>query len=225
MPGHRLAALLCSKLCHDLVGPVGALLNGAELLADESSPEMRGQAIELMAQSAAEASARLAFFRMAFGAGGGLGESTPLARARQAALGMFAKGRVRLAWPETPAGAAMGKSDTRLLLNLVLLAASVLPRGGEVRVESGPMASALTTGEPASGRQWAVSARGLNAQLSLASKAALLGDLGEDVLTAETAVAQLCFHLAAAGQRRIVLREEPGGVFFEMPAGPTGQRL
>ena len=69
-----LAALLCSRLCHDLLSPVGAMSNGLELLADERDPEMRARCVELLEQSATISTNKLKFFRLAFGAAGGFGE-------------------------------------------------------------------------------------------------------------------------------------------------------
>lgn len=66
-----LASLLCSRLCHDLLSPVGALSNGLELLAEEKDPEMRKRCMELLEQSARTSADKLKFFRLAFGAAGG----------------------------------------------------------------------------------------------------------------------------------------------------------
>ena len=72
-----LAALLCSRLCHDLLSPVGALSNGLELLADEKDPEMRRRCFELLEQSAKISTDKLKFFRLAYGAAGGFGDVVP----------------------------------------------------------------------------------------------------------------------------------------------------
>ena len=72
----ELASLLCSRLCHDLLSPVGALNNGIELLADEQDPEMRERCLELLAESARASANKLKFFRLAFGAGGGTDVAT-----------------------------------------------------------------------------------------------------------------------------------------------------
>lgn len=77
-----LASLLCSRLCHDMLSPVGALSNGLELLADEKDPEMRQRCFELLEQSAKASADKLKFFRLAFGAAGGFGEQVPVNEAR-----------------------------------------------------------------------------------------------------------------------------------------------
>ena len=80
----ELASLLCSRLCHDLLSPVGALNNGLELMADEQDPEMRERCLELLAESAKASASKLKFFRLAFGAGGGFGEEIDTREARTA---------------------------------------------------------------------------------------------------------------------------------------------
>ena len=81
------ASLLCSRLCHDLLSPVGAINNGVELLADEHDPEMRGRCLELLGESARTSANKLKFFRLAFGAAGGFGEEVHTGEARTAIEG------------------------------------------------------------------------------------------------------------------------------------------
>jgi histidine phosphotransferase ChpT len=133
-----LAGLLCSRLCHDLLSPVGALNNGLELMADEQDPEMRERCLELLAESAKASANKLKFFRLAFGAGGGFGDSIDTREAKAALEGLFgADKRVELGWmveeDELPKGAV------KLLLNLALIAGDALVRGGrlDVGVERG----------------------------------------------------------------------------------------
>ena len=84
-----LASLLCSRLCHDLLSPVGALNNGIELLADEQDPEMREHCLELLAESARASANKLKFFRLAFGAAGGFGDAIDTREAQAALEGLF----------------------------------------------------------------------------------------------------------------------------------------
>ena len=94
-----LASLLCSRLCHDLMSPVGALNNGIELLADETDPEMREKCLELLADSARASANKLKFFRLAFGAAGGFGEEIDTHEAQAALEGLFgAERRIELGW-------------------------------------------------------------------------------------------------------------------------------
>src|SRR3954465_15727841 len=94
-----LASLLCSRLCHDLMSPVGALNNGVELLSDEQDPDMKEKCLELLAESARATANKLKFFRLAFGAGGGFAEEIDTREAQAALEGLFgAEGKVELGW-------------------------------------------------------------------------------------------------------------------------------
>ena len=128
-----LASLLCSRLCHDLMSPVGALNNGVELLADETDPDMRDKCLELLADSARASANKLKFFRLAFGAAGGFGEKVDTHEAEAALEGLFgAERRIELGWvvhdDKLPKGAV------KLLLNLALLTGDALVRGGRLDV-------------------------------------------------------------------------------------------
>ncbi|MFL6729648.1 MAG: histidine phosphotransferase family protein [Sphingomicrobium sp.] len=128
-----LASLLCSRLCHDLMSPVGALNNGIELLADEQDPEMRERCLELLADSARASANKLKFFRIAFGAGGGFGEAIATDEAEAALQGVFGpERRIELGWMVD--GDKLPKGAVKLLLNLALLAGDALVRGGRLDV-------------------------------------------------------------------------------------------
>ncbi|MBW6525612.1 histidine phosphotransferase [Sphingomonas sp. RHCKR7] len=136
------ASLLCSRLCHDLLSPVGALNNGLELLNDETDPEMRARCLELLNESARVSANKLKFFRLAFGAAGGFGERVDVREARQAVEGLLGDNkRLQLQWliaePELP------KAAVKVLLNLALIAGDTLVRGGTVTI--GVEESAETT--------------------------------------------------------------------------------
>ena len=133
MTDHDFAALLCSRLCHDLMSPVGALNNGLELLEDEHDPKMREQIVELLGDSATATANKLKFFRLAFGAAGGFGAEIDTAEARDVLAGLFgAEKKVELGWmvsePRLP------KDAVKLLLNLALIAGDALVRGGKLDV-------------------------------------------------------------------------------------------
>jgi histidine phosphotransferase ChpT len=126
-----LASLLCSRLCHDLMSPVGALNNGIELLADETDPEMREKCLELLAESARASANKLKFFRLAFGAGGGFGEEIDTHEAETALEGLFGpERRIELGW--MVGDKKLPKQAVKLLLNLALLAGDALVRGGRL---------------------------------------------------------------------------------------------
>jgi histidine phosphotransferase ChpT len=123
-------------LCHDLIGPIGAVSNGVEILYEENDPAVRDQALDLMAMSAGEAARRTEYYRVAFGAAAGRGADVEVNDLRRIAGALFERGRVSLEWPE-PSNAVqrLGIEGGKLALNLILLAASALPRGGTVLVE------------------------------------------------------------------------------------------
>jgi histidine phosphotransferase ChpT len=128
-----LAALLCSRVCHDVISPVGAIVNGLEVLEAEDDEEMRKIAMDLIKKSAVSASARLQFCRLAFGASGSRGASIDTADAENVARGLIDNDRISLKWNGQPRLAP--KNVVKLLLNLCLVAASAVPRGGVIAVE------------------------------------------------------------------------------------------
>jgi histidine phosphotransferase ChpT len=127
-----LAALLCSRVCHDVISPVGAIINGLEVLDEEKDEEMRGYAMDLIKKSAEQASARLQFCRLAFGAAGSAGASIDTGDAEKVARGLFGGERTQLEW-NVP-HLLMPKNQVKLILNLCLIAAATIPRGGIIEV-------------------------------------------------------------------------------------------
>lgn len=127
------ASLLCSRLCHDLLSPIGALNNGLELLADETDPAMRERCLELMNESARVSASKLKFFRLAFGAAGGFGERVDMREARTAIEGLFGETR-RLTIEWAVEQGDMPKPATKVLLNLAMIAGDTLVRGGTLTI-------------------------------------------------------------------------------------------
>jgi len=137
-----LASLLCSRLCHDLLSPVGALNNGLELLADEQDPEMRERCMELLAESAQASANKLKFFRLAFGAGGGFGDEIDTREARTALEGLYGPDkRTELGWMVVED--KLPKGAIKLLLNLAMIAGDALVRGGRLDVGAERQGGAL----------------------------------------------------------------------------------
>lgn len=124
-----LAALLCSRVCHDVISPVGAIVNALEVL-EEDDPSMREFALELIKKSARNASARLQFARLAFGAAGSAGAMIDLGDAGNVANGFLNDEKLSLDW-EAPR-ALLPKNQVKLLLNLLVIAAQAVPRGGKL---------------------------------------------------------------------------------------------
>ena len=150
----ELAALLCSRVCHDLISPVGAIVNGLEVLDDNPKPEDREFALDLIRKSAKTASARLQFCRLAFGAAGSSGAQIDLGDAQTMARGHIEDGKITIAWnlPRL----LLPKNRVKLLLNMLIIAQQTIPRGGTLTVDP------VGDGETMSFR---VTAAGLNARL------------------------------------------------------------
>lgn len=127
-----LAALLCSRVCHDVISPVGAIANGLEMLEDEKDPEMRAMALDLVKKSSAKASAQLQFCRLAFGAAGSAGADIDSGDAQNVANGLLVDDRTKIEW--NVARAYMPKNKVKLLLNMCLIASKAIPRGGLLTV-------------------------------------------------------------------------------------------
>jgi histidine phosphotransferase ChpT len=158
----ELAALLCSRVCHDVISPVGAVANGLEILADEEDEDMRQMAFDLVRRSADQASAKLQFCRLAFGAAGSAGSKLDLNEAGEIARMFIGDEKVKLEW--SMPHETRDKTEVKLLLNLMLMAISAIPRGGLV-----------TVGDDGGGL--VVSATGDGAKLPDASKRVLAGDI------------------------------------------------
>jgi histidine phosphotransferase ChpT len=150
----ELAALLCSRVCHDLISPVGAIVNGLEVLDDNPKPEDRDFALELIRKSAKTASARLQFCRLAFGAAGSAGAQIDLGDAQTMARGHIEDGKTAIAWnlPRL----LLPKNRVKLLLNMLIIAQQTIPRGGTLTVD--PVGEGEAMG-------FRVTAAGLNARL------------------------------------------------------------
>jgi len=150
----ELAALLSSRVCHDLISPVGAIVNGLEVLDDNPKPEDREFALDLIRKSAKIASARLQFCRLAFGAAGSSGAQIDLGDAQTMARGHFEDGKIAIAWnlPRL----LLPKNRVKLLLNMLIIAQQTIPRGGTLTIDP------LGDGETMSFR---IVAAGLNARL------------------------------------------------------------
>ncbi len=161
------AALLVSRVCHDLVSPVGAVVNGLEVLEDETDVAIRADALRLVAVSADQAAARLQFARLAFGAAGSAGAELDLSEVARIVEGLVKGGKIELQWQAHPLN--WPKDWAKLVMNTVLVAIDCLPRGGIVSVE--------TSSDP-SLPSFTVVAMGAVARLSSEAERALLGEPG-----------------------------------------------
>jgi histidine phosphotransferase ChpT len=163
-----LAALLCSRVCHDLISPVGAIVNGLEVLEEDKDEETKVFALELIKKSALVASAKLQFCRLAFGAAGSAGAQIDLGDAEKVARGLLADDKTKITW-NLPRE-LMAKNRVKLLLNMLLVAVGGIPRGGTVTVDPGE-----------GGQGFRLTAAGLNARLAEATVELLVGTPGRPV--------------------------------------------
>lgn len=192
-------SLLCSRLCHDLVGPIGALSNGIELIELEDDPTMAVEALDLLKMSASNAAIRLKFLRLVFGASGGDAMPLPVSEARATTLEFYADQRFRIDWP-TADGIDLTKNRVRLLLNMIMTAAFALVRGGTLSVVI-------------SDRELRVVAEHERAELSVEVTSALSG--GRSAATVEDARIIEAFHaalLAEASGLTLRLEQGPGRI-------------
>jgi histidine phosphotransferase ChpT len=129
----ELAALISSRICHDVISPVGAIANGLEMLDEEQDQSMRDQAMSLIRKSAYQASAKLQFARLAFGAAGSAGAEIDLRDAEKVARDFVQSPKHGMTWQGPPV--TLPKNKVKLLLNLVALGVVALPRGGTISVD------------------------------------------------------------------------------------------
>jgi len=187
-----LASLLCSRLCHDLLSPVGALTNGLELLADEKDPDMRQKCFDLLEQSAKTSADKLRFFRLAFGAAGGFGETVPCAEARALVDALVGNnGRIAISW--ALAGETLPKPAVKTLLNLALIAIDALVRGGTLDI-----AAETRVGDGGEVTEIVVRAAGTRIAFDPTVGQALDGSLPAAELSSKTAPAAMIQQLAAS---------------------------
>src|SRR5437870_11570717 len=160
----ELAALLCSRVRHDLISPVGAIVNGLEVLDDNPKPEDREFALDLIRKSAKTASARLQFCRLAFGAAGSSGAQIDLGDAQTMARGHLEDGKTTIAWnlPRL----LLPKNRVKLLLNMLIIAQQTIPRGGTLTVDAVGEGDAMA---------FRIAASGLNARIPQGVTALLQG--------------------------------------------------
>jgi histidine phosphotransferase ChpT len=206
-----LASLLCSRLCHDLLSPVGALTNGLELLAEERDPEMRQRCLDLLEQSARISTDKLKFFRLAFGAAGGFGELVPLADARAVVDALAANnGRITVNWQFS--GDQLPKPAVKVMLNFALMAIEALVRGGTIDI-------AAALGERSS--ELVVRASGARIAFDLEIGRALDGALAMHELSSKTAPAGMVRELVESlgGTIRHVVDEQALVLGAELPLG------
>jgi histidine phosphotransferase ChpT len=182
-----LASLLCSRLCHDLLSPVGAMTNGLELIAEEKDPEMRKRCFDLLEQSAKISADKLKFFRLAFGAAGGYGDMVPVEEARAVVDALAGNNRrIEVNW--SFGADVLPKPAVKTLLNLAMIGIEALVRGGtlDIGAELREGASEIV-----------VRAAGSRIAFDETIGRALDGSLPDSELSSRTAPAAMLHQLAA----------------------------
>ncbi|MEP1231376.1 MAG: histidine phosphotransferase family protein [Litorimonas sp.] len=165
-----LSALLCARICHDLISPVGALSTAIEILDDESNSDMHDDALNLVRNSSKQANAKLKFLRLAFGAGGSAPGIISVKEIQTLSQDMFAQGKASLLWQISDVG--IDKSQARLLLNMIMIGMQAVPRGGEVVISQANRSDGAT--------ELTIAATGPRARLELAVERTLIGKAPED---------------------------------------------
>ena len=168
--GLDLAALLCSRVCHDLISPVGAIVNGLEVYEEDNDEATKTFALDLIKKSAQTASARLQFCRLAFGAAGSAGAEIDLGDAEAMARGFIEDEKVKVTW-NVPR-VLLPKNRVKLLLNMLIIAGQTIPRGGSLTVDAVGAAPAMS---------FRIAAAGLNARVPQAIPGLLAGGAGATV--------------------------------------------
>jgi histidine phosphotransferase ChpT len=205
-----LAALLCSRVCHDVISPVGAIVNGLEVLEDDDDPSMRAVAIELIKKSAQSASARLQFCRLAFGAAGSVGASIDTGDAENVARGLFGNDKTSLSW--NAPRQFLAKNKVKLLLNLCLIAAATIPRGGVITVDLGVEGDSVAL---------RVASQGANARLAHGVPDLLLGRPEAGRVDAHTIQPYFAGLVARECGMIVEVALRPDGVVFQTRAATT----
>ncbi|HEX6979937.1 MAG TPA: histidine phosphotransferase family protein [Alphaproteobacteria bacterium] len=205
MPDLRLCELLAARICHDLVGPIGAISNGIELL-DQDGGTADAEVVKLIGSSARAASRRLQAYRVAFGSANTLPGAGCIGAVRELALALAGDGKVTIDWP-APAPEIDAQTDKRvakLILNLVIIALDCMPRGGVVRVEFVPVAKGMTA---------AVHCIGGPPRLTDEVRAGLEGVFDLDVSTPKAAPAYVAACLAREVGAVLTITGDPANEF------------
>lgn len=164
-----LSALLCARICHDLISPVGALGTAIEILDDPSNIDMHDDAMTLVRTSSRQAAAKLKFLRIALGAAGSAPGVVPTSEITKLADDMFADSKPDLVWEIDTDG--IDKNRARIVLNLIMLAIQAAPRGGTVTV---------TRSDTGEGEAFTLVSEGPKARLDAAVAKAIAGKAPED---------------------------------------------
>jgi histidine phosphotransferase ChpT len=200
----ELAALIASRVCHDLISPIGAIANGLEVLEEEKDEAMRAFAMDLIRNSAGQASSKLQFARIAFGASGGAGAEIDMREAGRCAAAMMAREKAGLDWQVS--AEMLPKLNAKLLMNLLIVATACVARGGMVRVAAAANGAAVPL---------RIAAEGERARLSNVARQVLVEGGPPDPLDAHAVQPLYCVLLAHEAGMALRVSEEADRVVFE----------
>ena len=214
MDNLKFSALLCSRLCHDLASPLGAINNGVEMLATETDPSLIRQITGLIEQSARQTTNRLQYYRLAFGAGGGLSSQVGLGQAKAAMEAFFGDQKIELEFD--PRQRTASPAVVKLLMNLALTAGETIIRGGKLVIE---------IEDQAPGTRLALRAEADKIKVRDTIADALAGRLAEEDLDSKSIPAVLAAEIASALGTSINLADPSAGGFslaVDVPAAGPG---
>ncbi len=189
----KLTALVTSRICHDMVEPMSAIIQGLEMIKSDADGKPDPDALSLLDNGVGKAWAKLEFFRFAMGGALAEGDSE-LEEGRAVANKLFGVLKPELVW-SAPA-VAMPRPAVRVIVNLLLIANECLPRGGTVEISAEKLPE---------GGEVIVTAKGPRAKLREATGLALKGE-GEE-LTGHTIQPTLTGLLARQGGVEISAKE------------------
>lgn len=127
----EISTLVGSRICHDLINPIGAIGNGIELLGMSQPGLENCEEMQLIRQSLANASARIQYYRVAFGAAS-QEQSVGARDLQRIVTETLSGGRISLDLGITEDCA---RTDAKLALLLILSLETALPRGGTISVQ------------------------------------------------------------------------------------------
>ncbi len=214
MDNLKFSALLCSRLCHDLASPLGAVNNGVEMLETETDPSLIKQITGLIEQSARQTTNRLQYYRLAFGAAGGFGSEVGLDHAKAAMEAFFGDQKIELEFD--PGQRTESLAVVKLLMNLALTAGETIVRGGKLVIE---------IEDQAAGTRFALRAEADNIKLHDTIAEALAGRLAEDDLDSRSVPAALAAEIARTLGTSINVADQSDGGFslsVDVPAAGQG---
>ncbi len=210
-----LAALISSKICHDLAGQIGAINNGLELLEEENDEDTRYYALELIQNSAKAAWAQLDFNRLAFGVSSSLGAAVPLGHVEQVVRRHIENGKRKLHWKANVQD--LNKEHARIVLVVLAVAITALPSGGDIYVA---LSAASPVGKGPSRFKLAILCRGRAARIQEGIADIFTGKEAK-AIDGRLVVAYYAARLAAQAQLKLAAVKQGEDALFTLEPPPA----